>query len=114
MSEKLSFARSQPDLPGEGITASARAREAFAAARSARPAHEEALSREAEMVRKDRPHPAPRPSPDLAQGSDAESFNARWSAEKSEADRATRRSAYEAKRCASLHQHFKTRSQQRR
>lgn len=34
------------------------------------------------MVEKDRPHPAPRPSPDLASEVDAASFDARWEAER--------------------------------
>lgn len=57
-----------------------------------------APKRDAAMVRQDRPKPAPRPSPGLAQAADAAAFNARWQAEKDAADKANRRAAFLAKR----------------
>ena len=98
MSDRISFAASRPDLPGEGITADTAARAAFAAARAARPAHEETLGRGSDMVRKDRPHPAPRPSPALAYGADAAAFNTGWERERRAAERAARKAAYERDR----------------
>ena len=57
------------------------------------------------MVKSERPHPAPRPSPLLALGPDRAAFNARWTREAEAAnqdpedpDRAARREAFKALR----------------
>jgi len=75
------------------------------------PRHDEALQtvdtsqvsrgRASEMVTKDRPRPAPRPSPDLAHEVDQVAFNAKWREEQIAAraeQRAARRQAFIAKR----------------
>jgi len=55
-----------------------------------------AQGRESAMVTQDRPHPVPRPSPDMAHETDRSSFNARWSAEADKAEKI----AFKAKRQA--------------
>ncbi|MEM6467743.1 MAG: hypothetical protein AAF679_14760, partial [Pseudomonadota bacterium] len=48
----------------------------------------------------DRPRPVHKPSPAWAYGPDAQSFDARWSQQKSTADRAARKAKYQASRGA--------------
>lgn len=43
-------------------------------------------TRGSEMVGKDRPHPAPRPSPDMAHESDHAAFDAAWKREAAKAE----------------------------
>jgi len=50
------------------------------------------------MVKQDQPKPAPRPSPSLSAGPDAAAFNARWQAERDNADKAARRAKFIAQR----------------
>lgn len=64
-------------------------REGFNEAHSGKPDQ-----RASEMVRKDHPSPAPRPSLDLAQETDRASFNVRWAEEAREA----RKAAFKAQR----------------
>lgn len=52
---------------------------------------EESDGKGARMVKQDKPHPAPKPSPELARKVDAASFNGRWLAAQYEAARATAR-----------------------
>lgn len=46
------------------------------------------------MVKQDAPKPAPRPSPSMAAGPDAAAFNARWKAERAQAEKAQRRAKF--------------------
>ena len=60
-------------------------------------------SRPSAMVAKDRPHPAPRPSPDMAADVDRAAFDAAWKREGLDAAdhaRAARKAAFQAKRQA--------------
>lgn len=69
----------------------------FEQSRSATPSQTQSGSR---MVKQDQPQPAPRPSPSLAAGPDAAAFNARWRAERAQADKAQRRAKFVAERKA--------------
>ena len=74
---------------------------AFAAASGAESQTPEA--RPSTMVSQDRPHPAPRPSPDMAADADRAAFDAAWKREEQEAAdhaRAIRKAEFEAKRQA--------------
>ena len=74
---------------------------AFAAASRAESKTPDA--RPSTMVAKDRPHPAPRPSPDMAAEADRAAFNEAWQREGREAadhTRAARKAAFLAKRQA--------------
>lgn len=58
-------------------------------------------ARHSTMVSEDRPHPAPRPSPDVAADADRAAFDAAWKREGQEAAdhaRAIRKAEFEAKR----------------
>ena len=60
-------------------------------------------ARPSEMVAKDRPHPTPRPAPDMAAEADRAAFVDAWKREGQEAsdhNRSARRAAFEAKRQA--------------
>ena len=91
--------RHRADLPGapSKLDRMARAAPRFA------DAPEREQGRGSAMVKADRPHPAPRPTPFLALGADRAAFNARWSREAANAapeelDRQARREAFKAMR----------------
>ncbi|WP_195819427.1 hypothetical protein [Roseobacter sp. MH60115] len=90
--EPITYADSVPDLPESGFAKrmkemriarlfaerSAANQNAQGKTQQRGPSH----TPEKSMVEKDRPHPAPRPSPGLAAEVDAASFDARWEAER--------------------------------
>tara|TARA_R110002167_G_scaffold180854_3_gene381040 strand:- start:433 stop:735 length:303 start_codon:yes stop_codon:yes gene_type:complete len=62
---------------------------------------QQSQSRGSSMVERDRPHPAPHPSPGLAHDVDRAAFNAAWDREAREVEernRAARRDAFKAAR----------------
>jgi hypothetical protein len=64
------------------------------------------------MVGNDHPQPVLRPSPALACGPDAASFNARWANERRDASKAQRKAEYEQSRL-STSQTFRKQSRNR-
>lgn len=89
--QPITYADSVPDLPDSDFAKRLRevriARE-FAQKSEANDNLDHAFAQlvthlaEKTMVEKDRPHPAPRPSPDMAAEVDAADFNARWETER--------------------------------
>ncbi len=75
------------------------ARDSFEAASHG--SHEQKPSRASAMVAKDKPHPAPRPSPGMAGSADRQAFNAAWKREGKDAaahQREARKAAFKEKR----------------
>ena len=86
--------RHRADLPGapSKLDRMARAAPRFA------DAPEREQGRGSAMVKADRPHPAPRPTPFLALGADRAAFNARWTREHEAANRQPEEPARQARR----------------
>lgn len=114
---RTSFSAGRTDLPGEATALDARRgelraefeknRDPVIAAQRADLAKTEAERRGSQMVKQDRPKPVQRPSPALAHGPDGTSFNARWQAERrdadKDADRNARKATFKAKRQGQSH-----------
>jgi hypothetical protein len=108
MTSRPSFAAGRSDLPGATPSLDTRAgelrqsfernRDPMIAAQRADLAKTEAERRASQMVKHDQPKPVQRPSPALAHGPDAASFNARWQGERDAANREARKAAFKAQR----------------
>lgn len=120
MSTGKPFSSGRSDLPGQTSRFEARRgelrqsfdanRDPMIAAQRADLAKTEAERRASQMVKHDQPKPVQRPSPALAHGPDAASFNARWQGERDAANREARKANFKAKR--QTPSQSRTRSQQ--